>query len=188
MTVKEYLQQSKWGRLKYRLYRNPLILFVLVPLFYFSSYTASPSPISKSWKRERASVWWTNLAIVAVVTTLSLTSAFKTFLLVQLPITILAATLGTWMFFVQHQFEDTYWAKEDEWDYTLAALQGSSTTNSPRYCNGLPAISAFIIFTISAPGFPTISGKMSRGKPRLPTGRCFDLMVKLQDDLFKPVG
>jgi acyl-lipid omega-6 desaturase (Delta-12 desaturase) len=132
MTVKEYLQQSQWGRLKYRLYRHPLILFVFAPTFLFLVLYRFPHPDSKSWKRERASVWGTNLALAAIVAALSLTLGFKTFLLVQLPITILSATLGTWLFFVQHQFEDTYWAKEGEWDYTLAALQGSSYYKLPK--------------------------------------------------------
>jgi omega-6 fatty acid desaturase (delta-12 desaturase) len=132
MTVKEYLQQSQWGRLKYRLYRHPLFLLVLAPAFLFFVLYRFPHPDSKSWKRERASVGWTNLAIAAAIALLSLTIGFKAFLLIQLPITLLAATLGTWLFFVQHQFEDTYWAKEGEWDYTLAALKGSSYYKLPR--------------------------------------------------------
>jgi omega-6 fatty acid desaturase (delta-12 desaturase) len=91
-----------------------------------------PHPDSKSWKRERASVWGTNLALAAIVATLSLTLGFQTFLWVQLPITILTSTLGSWLFFVQHQFEDTYWAQEEEWEYSLAALQGSSYYQLPR--------------------------------------------------------
>lgn len=132
MTVKEYLQQSKWGRLKYRFYRHPLILFVLAPALLFLILYRFPHPDSKSWKRERASVGWTNLALAIAIAGLSLTIGFKAFLLVHLPITLLAGTLGAWLFFVQHQFEDTYWAKEGEWDYTLAALRGSSYYKLPR--------------------------------------------------------
>lgn len=132
MTVKEYLQQSHWGRLKYRFYRHPLVLFGLAPIFLFVVLHRFPLPESKSWKRERASVWGTNLAIVGAVALLSLAIGFKAFLLIQLPITLVATTLGTWLFFVQHQFEDTYWAKEGEWDYTLAALRGSSYYKLPK--------------------------------------------------------
>lgn len=132
MTVKEYLQQSSWGRFKYRLYRHPLILFVLGPTLLFLVLYRFPHPDSKSWKRERASVWWTNLALVIAIAGLGLTIGFKAFLLVQLPITLLAITVGTWLFFVQHQFEDTYWAKEGEWNYTLAALKGSSYYKLPK--------------------------------------------------------
>jgi acyl-lipid omega-6 desaturase (Delta-12 desaturase) len=134
MTIKEYLQQSKWGRLKYRLYRHPLLLFVLAPTFLFLVLYRIPlaESKSKSWKRERASVHWTNLAIAAVVIGLSLVIGLKSFLLIQLPIIILAATMGTWMFYIQHQFEDTYYAHGDDWDYTLAALQGSSYYQLPK--------------------------------------------------------
>jgi omega-6 fatty acid desaturase (delta-12 desaturase) len=132
MTVKEYLQQSKWGRLKYRLYRHPLILFVLAPTFLFVILHRFPLPESKSWKRERASVYWTNLAIAAMVISLGFVIGLNSFLLIQLPIVVLAATMGTWLFFVQHQFEDTYYANGDQWDYTLAALQGSSYYQLPR--------------------------------------------------------
>jgi len=132
MTVKEYLQQSKWGRLKYRIYRHPLVLFVLAPAILFIIIHRFPLSEAKTWKRERASVWWTNLAIGLVIALLSLTIGFEPFLLIQLPIILLAATVGTWMFFVQHQFEDTYWAKAGEWDYTLAALKGSSYYKLPK--------------------------------------------------------
>jgi omega-6 fatty acid desaturase (delta-12 desaturase) len=132
MTVKEYLQQPLWRRIAYRLYRHPLIMFVFTPSFLFLVLYRFYHPNSKSWKRERASVLETDLAILAVVIALGLTLGFKPFLLVQLPIIILAATFGTWLFFVQHQFEDTYWAKEGEWDYTQAALHGSSYYKLPR--------------------------------------------------------
>lgn len=132
MTVKEYLQQSRWGRLKYRLYRHPLILFVLAPTFLFLVLHRFALPESKSWKRERASVYWTNLAIAVLVIGLSLIIGLKAVLLIHLPIVIVAATMGTWLFFVQHQFEDTYYANENNWDYTLAALQGSSYYQLPK--------------------------------------------------------
>jgi len=132
MTVNEYLDQSKWGRLKYRLYRHPFILFTLIPSLLFLILYRFPHPNSKSWKRERASVYWTNVALGAIVISMSFLIGLKAFLLIQLPISILAATIGTWMFFVQHQFEETYWAAGDEWDYTLAALQGSSYYQLPK--------------------------------------------------------
>src|SRR5262245_51908660 len=100
MTVKEYLGQSRWGRLRYRLYRHPLFLFVIAPTILFLVLYRFPHPDSKSWKKERASVWWTNVALVATVVLVSLIIGFKAFLLVQLPISVVAATLGTFMFVV----------------------------------------------------------------------------------------
>lgn len=131
MTVNEYRQQSKWGRIKYRLYRHPLVLFVLGPVVLFFILYRFPHPDSKSWKRERASVWWTNLGLGVLIAGLSLILGFKTFMLIYLPTTLLAAAFGAWLFFVQHQFEDTYWAEEEEWDYSLAALRGSSYYQLP---------------------------------------------------------
>lgn len=132
MTVNEYLGQSRWGRLKYRLYRHPLIMFGVAPALLFFILYRFPQYNGKSWKKERASVWWTNLALALVVVGLSFAIGLKAFLLVYVPVTLLAATLGTWMFFVQHQFEDTYWAGKGEWDYTMAALQGSSYYKLPK--------------------------------------------------------
>jgi omega-6 fatty acid desaturase (delta-12 desaturase) len=132
MTVDEYRQQSRWGRLKYRVYRHPLFLFVIAPTFLFVILYRFYHPDSKSWKKERASVLWTNVALAGIITLLGLTIGLKAFLLVQAPLTILAVTAGTWMFFVQHQFEDTYWAGQADWDYTLAALQGSSYYQLPK--------------------------------------------------------
>jgi omega-6 fatty acid desaturase (delta-12 desaturase) len=132
MTVQEYRKQSKWGRLKYRLYRNPLILFVFAPIFAFLVLNRFPEPGTKSWRRERASIFWTNVTIGLLVATLGLTLGFGTFLLLYLPVMILASTMGMWLFFVQHQFEDAYWADKDDWDFALAALLGSSYYKLPK--------------------------------------------------------
>lgn len=132
MTVEEYLQQSRWGRLKYRLYRNPLILFVILPTLLFVVLYRLPSSQHKAMKRVESSVYWTNLALAILIGGLVWLIGLKAFLLVHAPVMILAATAGTWLFFVQHQFEDAYWADEGAWDYTLAALQGSSYYKLPK--------------------------------------------------------
>ncbi len=132
MTVNEYLRQSKWGRLKYRLYRNPLILFVVVPTLLFVILYRLPTSKSKALKRVRSSVYWTNLAIALLAGGMIWLVGVKAFLLIQVPIIIITSSAGTWLFFIQHQFEDTYWANNDAWDYTLAALQGSSYYKLPK--------------------------------------------------------
>ncbi len=132
MTVNEYLQLSRWGKFQYRLYRNPLVLFMLVPTFLFVVMYRVPTSQTKALKRVEASVYWTDLAIALLVAAMLWLVGWQAFLLVQIPITIMAATAGTWLFFVQHQFEDTYWASEDNWDYTLVALQGSSYYKLPK--------------------------------------------------------
>jgi omega-6 fatty acid desaturase (delta-12 desaturase) len=132
MTVNEYLQLSRWGQFKYRLYRHPLVLFVFIPTFLFVVMYRFPTSQTKALKRVEASVYWTNLAIVLLVGAMIWLVGWQALLLVQVPITIIAATAGTWLFFVQHQFEDTYWANANNWDYTLAALQGSSYYKLPK--------------------------------------------------------
>jgi omega-6 fatty acid desaturase (delta-12 desaturase) len=132
MTVNEYLGQSRWGKLKYRLYRNPIVLFVIIPIVLFVILQRFPTSQSKGMNRVSSSVHWTNLALVVLLGGLIWLIGLKAFLLVQVPVMVIASTIGTWLFFVQHQFEDTYWADDDTWDYTLAALQGSSYYKLPK--------------------------------------------------------
>lgn len=133
MTVREYRQQSAWGRLRYRLYRHPIVLFLIGPTIMVAFLQRlPPGGYFKIWNRERASILWTNVALVAIAALLSWAIGFGNFLKVQIPITVLAATFGTWLFYIQHQFEHTYWSTSDDWDYSLAALQGSSYYKLPR--------------------------------------------------------
>ena len=88
-----------------------------------------PSPGAKP--RERNSVWWMNLAILGMVLGLSWIFGWRTYLLLQVIITMVSGAAGVWLFYVQHQFEDAYWERRGEWDYTLAALQGSSFYKLP---------------------------------------------------------
>jgi omega-6 fatty acid desaturase (delta-12 desaturase) len=132
MTVNEYLQQPRWRKLIYRLYRNPLFLFILVPTSLFVVLYRFPTSRAKAMKRVRSSIYWTNLAIALLVGGMVWLVGLKAFLLVHVPIIIITSLAGTWLFFIQHQFEDTYWASDDAWDYTLAALQGSSYYKLPK--------------------------------------------------------
>ncbi len=132
MTVDEYLQLSSWGKFKYRLYRHPLILFVIGSTLLFVVFYRFPTSQTKALKKVRSSVYWTDLALLLIVGGLIWLIGFKAFLLVHGPIIIIASTVGTWLFYVQHQFEDAYWAGSDSWDYTLAALQGSSYYKLPK--------------------------------------------------------
>ena len=130
MTVQEYLEASRWKKFAYRLARNPFILFVIAPLFLFLIRQRFPS--SKASRRERHSVYAMNLAILGVALMLIWTFGFKAYLLIQLIILMVAGGAGVWMFYVQHQFEDVYWERGENWDYTAAALQGSSFYKLPR--------------------------------------------------------
>lgn len=141
LTVQEYLEASRWKRFAYRLARNPFVLFIFAPVFLFVVLERFPAP--KASRRERISVWVMNLAILAMATVLSLIFGLKEYLIIQLTVTMTAGAAGVWLFYVQHQFEDAYWERRDEWDYTTAALQGSSYYKLPGSCNGSPGTSAF---------------------------------------------
>ncbi len=130
MTVQEFLESSRWKRFAYRLARNPIVLFVIAPVFVFVVRQRFPSP--KANKREKRSVWWMNLAILGMATTLSWFFGVIPYLLIQLLVWIFAGAVGVWLFYVQHQFEDAYWERGENWNYTQAALQGSSFYKLPR--------------------------------------------------------
>jgi omega-6 fatty acid desaturase (delta-12 desaturase) len=132
MTVDEYLQQSRWGKLRYRVYRHPFFLFVIGASLLFIVLYRFPLASDKAMQKVRSSVYWTDLALVVVIGGLSWLIGWQAVLLVEAPIIIIAATAGAWLFYVQHQFEDAYWAGDDSWDYTLAALQGSSYYKLPK--------------------------------------------------------
>ncbi len=130
LTVKEYLGLSPRKRLAYRIYRNPLVMFGIGSFFLFLIYYRFPR--RAVGKRERHSVHWTNLALAGVVALMSVTIGIKAFVLVQLPITVIASAAGVWVFYVHHQFEGVYWEHHDKWDYVTAALQGSSFYKLPK--------------------------------------------------------
>ncbi len=130
LTVQEYLEASRWKKFAYRLARNPFILFVLAPLFLF--LIRQRFPAAKANKRERHSVYWMNLAILGMAMGLCLIFGLKEYVLIQLIITAVAGGAGVWLFYVQHQFEDVYWERGEDWDYTRAALEGSSFYKLPK--------------------------------------------------------
>ena len=130
LTVREYLESSRWRRVAYRLARNPFVLFVLAPLYLFLIQQRFPA--AKAPRRERHSVYWTNLALAGLAAGLIWIFGFKPYLLIQLTVVMVAGSAGVWLFYVQHQFEGAYWERSEEWDYTAAALQGSSFYKLPR--------------------------------------------------------
>jgi omega-6 fatty acid desaturase (delta-12 desaturase) len=130
LTVAEYNAKSWGGRLGYRLFRNPMIMFGLGPIF---AMLLEPRWISRSARpRIKRSVWATNLALVVVVGGLCWLIGWRDFVLVEAPLVPLAGGVGIWLFYVQHQFEDTYWRRSQDWSYTDAALRGSSYLRLPK--------------------------------------------------------
>ena len=130
LTVQEYLEASRGKRFAYRLARNPVVLFVIAPLVLFLIKHRFPNP--KASKRERHSVYWTNLAVLGMVVAMSAIFGIKAYLLIQVAITGVAGSVGIWLFYVQHQFEGVYWERAEEWDYVTASLKGSSFYKLPK--------------------------------------------------------
>jgi omega-6 fatty acid desaturase (delta-12 desaturase) len=130
LTVQEYLEAGRGKRFAYRLARNPIVLFGLAPLYLFLIQHRFPK--SKAPTRERHSVALTNLALMLIATSLIYVFGFKAYLILQLIILMTAGSAGIWLFYVQHQFEGVYWERNENWDYSAAALQGSSFYKLPK--------------------------------------------------------
>jgi omega-6 fatty acid desaturase (delta-12 desaturase) len=131
LTVREYLALSRLGRLRYRAYRHPLVMFGIGPIYMFILQHRLPIGLMRDGWRPWLSTMLTNLGIVAIAAVLIYFIGLKAFLLVHLPIIVLAAAAGVWLFYVQHQFEETLWAQEPSWNRQEAALHGSSHYDLP---------------------------------------------------------
>jgi omega-6 fatty acid desaturase (delta-12 desaturase) len=130
LTMNEYLAATRPKRLFYRVFRNPFVMFGLGPaiLFVIGNRFSGPG----ATRRERFSVHFTNAGLVAALLVAHLTIGLPTLLLTQLPTLLLAGAVGVWLFYVQHQFEDAYWARRPEWEPMKAALEGSSYYKLPK--------------------------------------------------------
>lgn len=130
LTISEYLAAPRGARRAYRIYRNPLVFLSLGSLFYFLLLQRFAKKCAG--KRERRSVLCTNAALLCIVAMATWTIGLQTYLLVQLPIIAIAGALGLWLFYVQHQFENVYWARHEPWDPMKVALEGSSYFKLPK--------------------------------------------------------
>jgi omega-6 fatty acid desaturase (delta-12 desaturase) len=130
MTVQEFREASRWKKLGYVLVRQPLFMLTVGPLLVFVVQHRFPSRSSRA--KERRSVLLTNLALAVGVVTLGLTIGWLDYLAIHLPILMISGAAGIWLFYVQHQYEETYWRREEECDFFDAALQGSSWYDLPR--------------------------------------------------------
>jgi len=131
LTVREFRTSTPWRRLRYRLYRHPIVMFGLGPAYLFILRHRLPMGLLRGGWEPWISVMATNAAIAILVAVVIWAVGLAPFLLVQLPITILAASIGVWLFYVQHQFEDTFWEHEENWSFHDAALHGSSHYDLP---------------------------------------------------------
>ncbi len=126
LTVSEYLALSRWGKLRYRIYRHPAVMFGVGPAYLFLLRHRLPIGLMRSGWRPWVSTMATNAAIALIVAVLIWFIGLKALLLIHVPVLLTAASIGVWLFYVQHQFEGTTWSHDREWNMHEAALHGSS--------------------------------------------------------------
>ncbi|ASS68700.1 MULTISPECIES: fatty acid desaturase [unclassified Paenibacillus] len=135
LTVQEYAEASRWRKLSYRIYRNPLVLFGLGPIvLILFAYRFNEKGARR---KERLNTYATNAGIVVLYALLAWAAGWQSFLLVQLPIFWISGAAGIWLFYVQHQFEDSYFEHDPEWEYLKAAVDGSSYYKLPAWLQWL---------------------------------------------------
>ena len=132
LTVEEYKALDWKRKLYYRFYRNPIVMFILGPMLVFTVMHRLPLQLEKGETRERESVYATNTALLIIFLILGKYIGFAETIMLWLPLTAFSSIVGVYLFYVQHQFEDTYWRWHNEWDYADAALQGSSYFKLPK--------------------------------------------------------
>jgi omega-6 fatty acid desaturase (delta-12 desaturase) len=132
LTYDEYHALPLWQRALYRVYRNPFVIFVIGPTIDFVVLQRIPRMSAAAKRREKNSIHVTNLALLTIAAVMSLLIGLKAYILVQLPIIAVASSLGVWLFYVQHQYENVYWERHENWDFATAALFGSSFYKLPK--------------------------------------------------------
>jgi omega-6 fatty acid desaturase (delta-12 desaturase) len=152
LTVEEYLHASRWKRIAYRLARNPVALLIIAPLYLFLIGYRFPS--SGGPRRERRGIYWTNGVLLGIVVLMSLTIGIKAYVLIQLPVIMISAAAGVWLFYVQHQFDGVYWQRRANWDYVDAALKGSSFYKLPKVLQWFSGNIGFHHIHHLSPGIP----------------------------------
>jgi omega-6 fatty acid desaturase (delta-12 desaturase) len=130
LTVEEYKAASVWKRVSYRLYRNPFVMFGLGPIYVFLLQNRFNRKNARM--KERLNTYITNVSILALGGIISWAIGWESFLLVEGPIFFIAGSLGIWLFYVQHTFEDSYFEGDTEWEYVRAAVEGSSFYKLPK--------------------------------------------------------
>jgi omega-6 fatty acid desaturase (delta-12 desaturase) len=130
LTVDEYLAASVWKRLSYRLYRNPLVMFGLGPIYVFMLQNRFNRKGARL--KERLNTYLTNASILVLAAIISWAIGWKPFLMVEGPIFFISGSTGIWLFYVQHTFEDSYFEEDADWEYVKAAVEGSSFYKLPK--------------------------------------------------------
>lgn len=131
LTTEEYHQRSRFGRLLYRAYRHPLVMFGIGPTYLFFLQHRLPLSVMKQGRQYWISAMGTNAGIAVILSVIVYFGGWQALFLVFLPSTLIAASVGVWLFYVQHQFEQTQWDTTEDWQLHDAAMHGSSHYDLP---------------------------------------------------------
>jgi len=132
LTVDSYRRLNWFKKFRYRLYRNPFVLFVLGPIYYISFSCRTPIIPFKGWKKFKWSLWANNVYLILFYALMAAVIGWKKFFLVQIPIIAVFAIIAVWFFYVQHQHEETYKQWKNKWDYLMSAIKGSTYYKLPK--------------------------------------------------------
>lgn len=132
LTVDEYLELPIVHRMIYRLYRHPCIMLILGPAYLFLLRHRLPVGCMNQGKKPWISVATTNVFIALMFAALIALIGLKVFLLVHIPMVVVGGAIGVWMFYVQHQFDETHWDEAEDWQHSYSALHGSSYYDLPK--------------------------------------------------------
>lgn len=176
MTVQEYLEASRRRRLQYRMFRNPFVMYLLGPFVVFMLGYRIPMGISRQKPALLRSVMYTNIGIALYITAIVMLFGWKTLWLVYLPIQYVASAVGLFLFYIQHQFEDTYWERDPRWEFLRAGLEGASYLRLPRVLQWLTGNIGFHHVHHLAPRIPNyLLEKAFREIPLLQNAPTFTL-------------
>ena len=179
LTTNEYYESRWFSRLGYRFFRNPLVMFGLGPFFSFLIMNRLALP--KYGKREARSVLLANLAILALATSISLVIGIKGYLIIQVPVMMMAGAAGIWLFYVQHQFENPYWERSEKWDYVSSALLGASYLKLPKLLNWISGSIGYHHIHHLSPRIPNYN--LAGAHENTPLIQKWTRVISLQDGL-----
>lgn len=154
LTVAEYRALSSWRRVLYRIPRHPIVAHVVLPPLVFVILYRLPFDSPKGWICERRAVLVLNAALLLLICALGFTVGFLSVLLVQLPVMVVGAIIGVWLFAVQHRFNDSHWVRQPQWSFVGAALEGSSVLRLPKILHWLTGNIGFHSVHHFAPRIP----------------------------------
>ncbi|KZE46348.1 fatty acid desaturase [Brevibacillus parabrevis] len=184
LTVDEYLAAPLWRKIAYRIYRNPLVMFGIGPFFVFALQYRFNRKGAR--RKERLNTYLTNVLLVGLYALLVWAIGWQAFLLVQVPVFFISGLLGIWLFYVQHQFEDSYFENEEEWSYVKAAVEGSSYYKLPRVLQWITGNIGFHHVHHLSPKVPNYNlEKAHNGTPPLQMATTINLSSSLKSLRFR---